>query len=236
MRLQKYLASCGVASRRKAEEMIAAGRVRVNGAVVTAMGVSVEEDALVELDGARVKPAARKIYIMLNKPQGVITSADDPQGRTTVLDIVKAAGRVFPVGRLDYDTEGLLLLTNDGDFSQKLTHPRHGVDKLYRATVRGELSRGAVRALEGGVTLDDGHHTLPAKVEVLSRGTLSTLLIVVTEGHNRLIRRMCEAVGHTVTALRREGFGPLRLGHLKSGQWRNLSPAELAALRHNLDA
>ena len=230
MRLQKYLAMCGVASRRGAEDLIARGRVRVDGKTVDTMGFQVEEGASVEVDGKPVRPASRKRYIMLYKPQGVITSASDPEGRATVLDIVKAEERIFPVGRLDYDTEGLLLLTNDGEMAQRLTHPSHGVDKLYVATVRGEVSRDAVAALERGVELDDGHVTAPAQVKVISRGATSQLSIVVHEGHNRLIRRMCEAVGHPVLSLKREGFGPLRLGHLKTGQWRNLSPAELAAL------
>ncbi len=236
MRLQKYLAMCGVASRRRAEEIIAQGRVKVDGHVVSTMGYLVEENARVEVDGVPVRPAARMRYVMLNKPQGVITSASDPQGRTTVMDLIATEERLFPVGRLDYDTEGLILLTNDGELAQRLAHPRHGMDKLYAATVRGEIKKEEVRALESGVTLDDGHVTSPARVQIVSRGALTQLAITVHEGHNRLIRRMCEAVGHPVTALRREGFGPLRLGHLKAGQWRNLSQAEIEALERVLES
>lgn len=232
MRLQKYLAMCGVASRRKAEDMIAAGMVRVNGQVISAMGHIVADDDVVEVNGQRVRPALHARYIMLNKPQGVITSANDPEGRTTVLDLIGPGPRVYPVGRLDYDTEGLLLLTSDGELAHALTHPSSEVDKIYHARVQGSIEKPAIRKLEQGVLLDDGHTSAPAQVQLLERGTgYSILRITVHEGHNRLIRRMLTAVGHPVKTLRREAFGPLLVGHLKPGQWRNLTASEIDALK-----
>lgn len=235
MRLQKYLAMCGVASRRGAEQIIAQGRVRVDGSVVDQMGFLVEEGMAVEVDGKPVRVETHMRYLMLNKPQGVITSSSDPQGRTTVIDIVRVEERIFPVGRLDYDTEGLLLLTNDGELAQMLAHPRNEVDKQYAATLRGEITREAVAALEAGVRLDDGHLSAPAHVEVLSRAGNTKIRITVHEGHNRLIRRMADAVGFPVLSLTRERFGVLHIGRLKSGQWRNLTPKEVDALKRSVE-
>ena len=192
MRLQKYMAECGVASRRKCEEIIAAGRVTVNGKVVDVMGAQVEEGDAVCVDGAPIRAEQRRQYILLNKPQGVVTTLSDPQGRRTVRDLIDGIPeRIYPVGRLDYDTEGLLLLTN--------THPRGEVEKLYFARVHGELTEQALGRLENGLTLDDGHRTARAKVTLLPEDPaypgLVNLRIAVHEGHNRLVRRMFEAVG-----------------------------------------
>ena len=236
MRLQKYMAECGVASRRRCEEYIAAGRVAVNGAVVTEMGVQVEEGDAVTFDGAPIQPERKKQYILLNKPQGVVTTLSDPQGRKTVRDLIPDIHeRIFPVGRLDYETEGLLLLTNDGELMQNLTHPSHEVEKLYVVRVRGQLTEQALGRLECGVTLDDGHRTAPARVTLLPDDPAhmgqKNLTIAVHEGHNRLVRRMFEAVGTQVVYLRRERIGSLSLGHLKPGAWRHLSEKEIAYLR-----
>ena len=235
MRLQKYMAECGVASRRKCEEIIAAGRVTVNGKVVDVMGAQVEEGDAVCVDGTPIRAEQRRQYILLNKPQGVVTTLSDPQGRKTVRDLIDGIPeRIYPVGRLDYDTEGLLLL-NDGALMQAITHPRGEVEKLYFARVHGELTEQALGRLENGLTLDDGHRTARAKVTLLPEDPaypgLTNLTIAVHEGHNRLVRRMFEAVGARVVFLRRERIGQLTLGHLKTGAWRHLTDAEVAYLR-----
>lgn len=236
MRLQKYMADCGVASRRKCEEYISAGRVTVNGSVVTEMGVQVEETDDVWFDGKPIAPEKRRQYIMLNKPQGVVTTLSDPQGRKTVRDLITdIPERIYPVGRLDYDTEGLLLLTNDGELMQNITHPSKEVEKLYVVRVRGQLTEQALGRLESGLTLDDGHRTAPAKVTLLPDDPAhmgqKNLTIAVHEGHNRLVRRMFQAVGTQVVYLRRERIGTLNLGHLKVGTWRHLSEKEVEYLR-----
>ena len=237
MRLQKYMAECGVASRRKCEEIILQGRVQVNGETISGMGAQVEEGDEVRLDGVLLQPEKRMQYLLLNKPQGVVTTLSDPQGRKTVRDLITGIPeRIYPVGRLDYETEGLLLLTNDGALMQAITHPSHEVEKVYFARVRGKLSEQALGRLECGVTLDDGHHTAPARVELLADDPAfvgQTLLnITVHEGHNRLVRRMFEAVGTTVTYLRRERVGNLTLGAgLRPGQWRHLTAGEVEYLK-----
>lgn len=236
MRLQKYMAECGVASRRKCEEIIAAGRVTVNGAVVDFMGAQVEAGDAVCVDGAPIRTEKRRQYILLNKPQGVVTTLSDPQGRKTVRELIEGIPeRIYPVGRLDYDTEGLLLLTNDGALMQAITHPSREVEKLYFARVHGELTEQALGRLENGLTLDDGHRTARARVTLLPEDAaypgLTNLRIAVHEGHNRLVRRMFEAVGARVVYLRRERIGQLTLGHLKTGAWRHLTDAEVAYLR-----
>lgn len=228
MRLQKYLSRCGIASRRHAEEMIRAGRVRVNGVTVTEMGITVSPGDLVECDGKPAVPEERPVYIMLNKPAGYVTTASDPQGRKTVMDLTGGVSeRVYPVGRLDYDTEGLLILTNDGDFAYRSTHPRHQVNKTYIAEVVGEPSREALQKLRDGIMLDR-RLTSPAKVELLRQNKRRAVLrLSIHEGRNRQVRRMCEAIGHPVRSLKRVAIGGLGLGSLKPGEWRYLSSKDL---------
>jgi 23S rRNA pseudouridine2605 synthase len=225
-RLQKVLAQAGVGSRRRCEELIEAGSVRVNGEVAV-LGRRVDpETDLIEVDGVAVGVRPGSVYYLLNKPVGVITTADDPQGRPTVVEMVPAEPRVFPVGRLDADTEGLLLLTNDGELTHRLTHPSFGVDKEYLAHVEGQPSRGALRRLREGVELDDGP-TAPAAASMLADGVLR---LVIHEGRNRQVRRMCDAVGHPVRRLVRVRIGPLRDPQLRPGEWRELTRDEVRAL------
>ena len=233
MRLQKYLALCGVASRRHAEAMIAAGLVQVNGTTVTEMGVQVAEGDTVCVRGERVTPEEEKRYILYHKPMGEVTTVSDPKGRDTVMDHFRDFPvRLFPIGRLDYDSEGLLLLTNDGDLAARLTHPRHEVEKTYLARVTTHLAEDEVRRLRAGVVLDDGFKTSPAKVRVIREETFaSAVLITIHEGHNRQVRRMMEAVGHKVLLLRRVRFGPIDLKGVEKGAWRDLTADEVRALK-----
>ncbi len=225
-RLQKVLARQGVGSRRNCEELIAAGRVRVDGAVAS-LGRRIDADrALVEVDGIAVGVRPDLVHYLLNKPPGVVTTANDPQGRRTVVGLVAAEPRVFPVGRLDIDSEGLLLLTNDGDLAHRLTHPSFGVEKEYLVQVSGSPKPAAVRALREGVEIGDGPSS-PAKVAVVSP---SLLRITVKEGRNRLVRRMCQAVGHPVLRLVRTRIGPLSDHRLAPGDWRRLTVAEARSL------
>lgn len=231
-RLHAYLARRGVASRRAAERLISAGRVRVNGEVVDALGTKVDaERDCVELDGRAVLAAEMTRSIVLNKPRGVVCTVSDPQGRPTVVDLVPRDRRVYPVGRLDYDSEGLIVLTNDGELAFFLTHPRHAVEKEYRALVRGHLDGALLDRLRDGVLLD-GSRTTPADVDVIGReGPLWWLRVIVHEGRNRQIRRMADAVGLEVVRLVRIRVGGLELGDLRPGAWRQLGLAELARLR-----
>ncbi|MGE3619982.1 MAG: pseudouridine synthase [Acidimicrobiia bacterium] len=225
-RLQKVLAQAGVASRRASEELIARGKVTVNGQVAR-LGDRVDaEHDLIEIDGAPVGVRAGLVHYLLNKPAGTITTAADPQGRPTVLDLVPRRPRVFPVGRLDADTEGMLLLTNDGELAHRLTHPAYGVEKEYLAEVEGRPSRGALRRLREGVELEDGL-TAPAQATEVAPGMLR---LVIHEGRNRQVRRMCAAVGHPVRRLVRTRIGPLVERHLAPGEWRPLTPDEVRAL------
>ncbi|MBI4936295.1 MAG: rRNA pseudouridine synthase [Actinobacteria bacterium] len=225
-RLQKVLSTRGFGSRRVCEDLISAGRVTVNGEVaVLGRRVDAEVDQ-VEVDGVPIGVRAGLKYYLLNKPVGVVTTASDPQGRPTVVDIVPAEPRVYPVGRLDVATEGLLLLTNDGDLAHRLAHPSHGVDKEYLAEVEGNVSGGGLRRLREGVELDDGI-TAPAKVSQPNPGILR---ITIHEGRNRQVRRMCEAVGHPVTRLIRVRIGPLRDPQLRPGEWRELDQSEVITL------
>jgi 23S rRNA pseudouridine2605 synthase len=226
VKLQKALARAGIGSRRTCEELIAAGRVTVDGAVAE-LGQRVDvESARIEVDGVAIGVASGLVHYLLNKPAGTVTTASDPQGRPTVVDLVPAEPRVFPVGRLDQDTEGLLILTNDGDLTFRLTHPSHGVEKEYLAHVEGQPGRGTLRRLREGVDLDDGP-TAPAKVSALEPDLLR---ITISEGRNRQIRRMCEAVGHPVRRLVRTRIGPLADRSLAPGSWRALSTDEVRAL------
>jgi len=231
MRLQKYMAECGVASRRKAEEMIMAGQVTVNGQLITQMGTQVEEGDIVAVNGQVIRPESRKHYVIYHKPAGEVTTVSDPEGRTCVLDHFRDYPvRLYPVGRLDYDSEGLLLLTNDGALTERMLHPSHQVDKTYLARVTGSVSVDSVRMLRSGVMLDD-HKTSPAKVRIIKEETFATVVLVtIHEGRNRQVRRMFEAVGHKVLQLRRVCFGPLQLGDLPRGQWRELTGEEIRRL------
>ncbi|MFN2609235.1 MAG: pseudouridine synthase [Acidimicrobiales bacterium] len=225
-RLQKVLAAVGIGSRRVCEELIAAGLVTVDGEVAV-LGRRVDpEAARIEVDGVPVSVRPGLVHYLLNKPVGVLTTADDPQGRPTVVGLVPPEPRVFPVGRLDADTEGLLLLTNDGDLTHRLTHPSFGVEKEYLAEVEGVPSRGALRRIRHGVELEDGI-TAPARVSLVAP---TALRIVIHEGRNRQVRRMCAAVGHPVVRLVRTRIGPLADRGLPPGQWRALTAAEVQAL------
>ena len=235
MRLQKYLAQCGVASRRHAEEMILDGLVSVNGQVITHMGVQVEEGDEVRVKGEIVLPEAVKKYVLYHKPIGEVTTVSDPEGRPTVMQhFTDYPVRLYPVGRLDFDSEGLLLLTNDGDLADKMMHPSNEVDKTYLARVTGNVTLESIRELRMGVMLDD-HKTSPARARIIKEETFATVVLVtIHEGRNRQVRRMFEAVGHRVLMLRRVKFGPLELGNLKRGQWRELTDAEVNALKKSL--
>jgi 23S rRNA pseudouridine2605 synthase len=231
-RLQKYLARCGVASRRASEQIIVGGRVRVNGEIAAELGTSVDpERDRVEVDGRAVAPPTDHTYVLLNKPIGVVTTASDPQGRPTVVDLVDVGARLYPVGRLDYDSEGLILLTDDGDLALRLTHPRHTVEKEYAALLTGDVTEAALARLRSGVPLD-GRPSAPARVELIEDVRDGTWVrIVIREGRNRQIRRMAEQVGLEVARLIRVRIGSLRLGTLPAGSWRTLSATEVAALR-----
>ena len=232
MRLQKYLASCGVASRRASEKLIADGRVSVDGVTVTEMGTQVEEGQKVCVDGKPVQPEAQKHYLMYHKPAGEVTTAHDPEGRATVLDRFRDYPvRLYPVGRLDYDSEGLLLLTNDGDLTESMLHPSREVEKVYLARVSNVVTPQEAKRLERGV-LVDGRMTARAKAKILSQQNLFTdMLITIHEGRNRQVRKMVEQIGHQVVLLRRIRFGPLKLGDLPRGMWRPLTEEELAQIR-----
>ena len=227
MRLARYLAHSGAASRRAAEKLIAAGRVTVGGEVVRDPARDVDESSNVALDGEPLAPEPREVYA-LHKPAGVVSTAKDTHGRRTVTEFVPSERRLYPVGRLDADTTGLILLTNDGDLANVLTHPSFEVEKIYRARVHpAPVPERALRALREGVELDDGR-TAPARVRQLEPGLLE---ITLHEGRKRQVRRMCEAVDHRVKALERVGFGPLRLEKLPEGEFRRLTPAEVERLR-----
>jgi 23S rRNA pseudouridine2605 synthase len=233
VRLQRYLAASGIASRRRSEELIAGGLVRVNGRVVREMGTTVADGDVVEYGGRIVAPAAERTYLVMNKPLGVVTTMHDPEGRRTIADLLRREAvtqRVVPVGRLDYDTAGVLLLTDDGDLAHVLMHPRFGVEKTYRATVRGRLDPRATTALNEGVRLAEGR-TEGALMRVIAvRSDASVIDVTVHEGRNRQVRRMFDAVGHPVIDLVRMRFGPIALGDLSVGQVRSITDRELAAL------
>lgn len=225
MRLNAYLARAGVASRRRADELIRAGRVRVNG-LPGELNTVVGRHDVVEVDGERVR-RQRLAHLLLHKPAGVVTTARDPQGRPTVVDLVPTEPRVVPVGRLDADTTGALLLTNDGDLAHRLAHPRYGVPKVYEADVVGSPSPDALERLRCGVELDDGP-TAPAEARILGPGRIE---LTLHEGRKHQVKRMCEAVGHPVRSLHRSRYAGLGLDGLEPGEWRELSATELAELR-----
>lgn len=232
VRLQKYIAMCGIASRRAAEKLIEQGLVSVNGKVVTEQGVKVTKKDRITVDGKVILPEKKKYYIMMNKPTGYICAVSDDRGRDCVVDLVKEEipARVFPVGRLDYDTSGLLLLTNDGEFMQKLTHPSFEIWKTYRAVVKGVPTEKNISDFASGIELEDGK-TEPAVLEVVGyKGKNAIAEISIKEGRNRQVRRMLEACGHPVLSLERISIAALELGDLKPGAWRNLKEKDFEAL------
>lgn len=232
-RLHKYLARSGVSSRRKAEELIREGRIKVNNKTVSEMGFKIDPlSDVVTIDGQKVRLQEEKVYLVMYKPIRVVTTLSDPSKRVKVSDLLKGIKtRVYPVGRLDYLTEGLLLLTNDGELAYRLTHPKFKVDKTYLAEVKGVAGEEQIEMLRHGVILEDGP-TAPAQVKKLkSEAGRTSLEITIHEGRNRQVRRMCEAIGHPVLALKRTRFGPLSLGNLLPGQFRYLKPQEIKALK-----
>ena len=236
VRLQKILSTAGVASRRASEQLITEGRVSVNGAVVRELGSKADparDD--IRVDGRRIRADIRHRYVALYKPRGYVTTRKDPEGRPTVIDLLgRDVGYIYPVGRLDYDSEGLLLLTTDGELAERLTHPRHEVERVYEAIVAGAPDERALDKLRRGVFID-GRRTAPAEVRrgttVKSSGLTTKLTISLREGRNRQVRNMCQAVGHPVRALIRVRMGSISLGHLRPGEWRELSAAEVKGLK-----
>ena len=234
-RLQKALSRAGVASRRKAEKLIAQGRVTVNGELVTDLGTRVQQTDAISVDGAPVEREPDYQYLLVHKPTGCICTLSDPEGRPTVVDLIPDnVARLFPVGRLDWNSEGLLLLTNDGGLTNRLTHPRFQVERIYQAKVKGKVGANDSRLVKfrKGVTLDDGTTAKAKEARMTHRAAKhSWIEIVLTEGRNREVRRMCETVGWEVLRLRRIGFGPLRLDDLPMGAWRWLKPHEIKQLK-----
>lgn len=228
MRLQKYLARCGICSRRRAEEHIAAGRVRVDGRVVTTMGVIVGRENRVSFNGREIHPEEEFEYYLLNKPAGWVTTLRDPQGRPTVTSLLSGVTtRIFPVGRLDIDTEGALILTNDGTLAQRIQHPSQHTSKSYQALVKGHPSPATLRRLQRGVEID-GRRTAPARARLLEKNDHSALIeLILHEGRKRQVKKMCAATGHPVLHLKRTAYGRLGLGDLKKGEWKRLAPSEL---------
>lgn len=232
IRLQKLLAQSGVASRRKCEELMLAGLVEVDGEVVTRLGTKVDpRAAVIRVDGKRLPPISEKAYLVLNKPRGVVSTMSDPEGRRTLGDLVAdRPERLFHVGRLDTDTSGLIILTNDGDFAQRLAHPSYEVDKTYVAEVEGEVSRGTLKRLREGVTLDDGPVAVSSARTVAASASGSIVELVIHEGRNRIVRRLLDHVGHPVRRLTRTAIGPVVLGRLGAGEMRELTLDELGQL------
>lgn len=233
-RLQKFLAEAGIASRRKAEELIAAGKIKVNGKVITELGTKIDpkKDEVLYLDKVVSKKEVELVYIMLHKPEGYVTTAKEQFGRPGVMDLVRDVNaRIFPVGRLDYDTSGLLLLTNDGDLTYKLTHPKHDVDKTYIAKLYGTPDDMDLQKFRRGFFIE-GRQTKPAKMQILENGERqSTVEIIIHEGRNRQVRKMCEAIKHPVAQLKRVATGELTLGDLPKGKYRRLTAKEIKYLK-----
>jgi pseudouridine synthase len=233
-RLQKILSQAGIASRRASEQLMREGRVTVNGRTVSELGTKADpEHDEIRVDGRRVKAPTRRLYLLLNKPRGYVSTRSDPERRPTVIDLLRGVREyVYPVGRLDFDSEGLLLLTNDGDLAARLMHPRHGVARVYEVRVLGTPDERDLARLRRGVVIEGGR-TQPTEVAALGPGRLH---ITLREGRNRQIRKMCEAIGHPVDRLRRVAIGPIRDTRLKPGQWRDLTPVEVARLRKAVSA
>lgn len=230
-RLQKYMAECGVASRRKCEEIILSGRVRVNNVIVTDMGFKVDrEKDIIYLDGQLLKLEEKKVYIALNKPIGYLSTVKDDRGRKTLLDLVKAEERIYPIGRLDYDTSGLIILTNDGEIYNKVIHPRQIVKKKYIAVIQGVPRESEIEKFHSGIDIG-GYITAPAQFRILKKEKNNCEVeIIIHEGKNRQIRRMCEAINHPVISLKRVAIGNINLHNLKLGSWRYLTDKELTYL------
>jgi pseudouridine synthase len=227
-RLQKVLAKAGLGSRRKCEELILAGRISVNGKIVNTLGVKIDPEVdVIKCDGKRIK-IERKVYILLNKPKGYVTTLSDPQGRPTILSLLEGVKeRIYPVGRLDYNSEGLLFLTNDGDLANKLIHPKYKIPKTYLVKFKGKIEEEDINCLKKGIKLN-GKKTLPAKVSIEKRLPKNTILkITLIEGKKRQIRRMGEVIKHHVISLKRVQFGPFKLGNLKKGEYRYLNPGDV---------
>jgi len=233
VRLQKFLAEAGIASRRKAEELIQQGRVQVNGQVVTELGTKIKPDVdVVEYNGKKVGIEEEKVYILLNKPIGYVTTAKDQFSRDTVLDLVKVKQRVVPVGRLDMYTSGALILTNDGDFVYKVTQPKHEVEKTYNVTIRGTVTNEDLDKLRSGLVIDE-YKTSEAKARILKREeekNITRVEVIIHEGRNRQVRKMCEAIGKNVIALHRGKIGKIAVNDMKLGTWRYLKPDEVRSL------
>jgi len=232
-RLQKYMARCGVASRRKCEEIILSSRVKVDGTIVNELGMKINADINeIRLDNIVIVPEEKKIYVALNKPVGYISAVKDDRGRKTLLDIVKVDERIYPIGRLDYDTSGMIFLTNDGDVYNNIMHPRVSIDKTYVATVEGIISANEIKLFENGIDIG-GYITAPGKCKLLkTHQTSCDVAITIHEGKNRQIRRMCEAIGHPVIKLKRVSIGKIKLDkELKEGQWRYLTENEIEYLK-----
>ena len=232
-RLQKILANAGIASRRKCEELILNGKVEVNGEIVTELGTKVSDKDTVKYNGKIVKPEEEKVYILLNKPIGYVTTAKDQFNRETVLDLIKINKRIVPVGRLDMYTSGALILTNDGEFVNMLTHPKNEVNKTYNVTVKGNITKEDVENLQNGIEIDDGYITKPAKVKILKideEKNISRIQITIHEGKNRQVRKMCEVINKKVLALHRSKIGNIEVNNLKVGNWRYLTNKEIENL------
>ena len=232
-RLQKFLANAGITSRRKCEELILDGKIEVNGAIVTELGTKVSEKDIVKYNGKIVKTEEEKIYILLNKPIGYVTTAKDQFNRDTVLDLIKINKRIVPVGRLDMYTSGALILTNDGEFVNMLTHPKNEIDKTYNVTVKGNVTNDDIEQLQKGVKIDDEYITKPSKVKILKidkEKNISRIQITIHEGKNRQVRKMCEAINKKVLALHRCKIGNIEVKDLKVGNWRYLTKKEVENL------
>ncbi len=232
MRLQKFLATCGVASRRRSEELINSGRVKVNGNVITEMGCKVDPDMdEVLVDNKRVSLQERKVYVMLNKPTGYVTTVSEQFNRKKVTDLVDIPYRIFPVGRLDYNTSGLLILTNDGELTYRLTHPKFKVEKVYIAKIKGIPTEEKLADFESGLKIEN-YTTAPAKIKVLKEMNNNCMVeVTIREGRNRQIRKMCDAIGHPVLELKRIKMGRIHLGNLEIGNWRYFTEREIAYLK-----
>ena len=232
IRLQKYLAEAGVASRRKCEELIAMGRVEVNGQVVTVPGTKINGEEMIKVDGRQIRQEQKKVYILLNKPVGYISTSKDQFSRKTVLDLIDAVKeRIYPVGRLDYDTSGLIVLTNDGELANRLTHPKHEMQKVYRVMIDGSLKEEDIKSFQTGIAIED-YTTAPAKVKVIETTKKDSIIeLTIHEGKNRQVRKMFETLGYAVLRLKRVAVGPIVIEGLEEGKWRYLSKKEIEALK-----